>query len=50
MTGSIPAPQFVGDDAIACGFIYKTGVLQIAEGTSVEFLDDSDLPGLGSAT
>ncbi len=42
-----PGTQFVGGDAISCGFIYKTGVLQIAEGTSVEILDDSDLPGLG---
>lgn len=42
-----PGTQFVGGDAISCGFIYKTGVLQIAEGTSVEFLDDGDLPGLG---
>ncbi|MGH2943267.1 MAG: hypothetical protein ACRDLN_10915, partial [Solirubrobacteraceae bacterium] len=42
-----PGTQFVGGDAISCGFIYKTGVLQIAEGTSIEFLDDSDLPGLG---
>jgi predicted extracellular nuclease/2',3'-cyclic-nucleotide 2'-phosphodiesterase (5'-nucleotidase family) len=42
-----PGTQFVGGDAISCGFIYKTGVLQIADGTSVEFLDDGDLPGLG---
>jgi predicted extracellular nuclease len=42
-----PGTQFVGGDAISCGFIFKTGVLQIADGTSVEILDDSDLPGLG---
>jgi 2',3'-cyclic-nucleotide 2'-phosphodiesterase (5'-nucleotidase family)/Ca2+-binding RTX toxin-like protein len=42
-----PDQQFVGGDAIAVGFIYKTGVVQIADGTSVATLTDADFPGLG---
>ena len=49
MTGSIPARSSSAATPSPVGFIYKTGVLQIAEGTTVEFLDDSDLPGLGLA-
>ncbi len=44
-----PGTQFVGTDAISCGFIYNSGVLQVAGGTTVAILDDSDLPGLGLA-
>jgi predicted extracellular nuclease/Ca2+-binding RTX toxin-like protein len=42
-----PGQQFVGGDAIAVGFIYKTGVVQIADGTSAATLTDADFPGLG---
>ncbi len=42
-----PGQQFVGGDAIAPGFLYKTEALAIASGTSVETLGDGDLPGLG---
>ncbi len=42
-----PGSQFVGDDAIAVGLIYKTTAVSIAEGTSVEILTDADLPSLG---
>ncbi|MDJ0511731.1 MAG: ExeM/NucH family extracellular endonuclease [Crocosphaera sp.] len=34
-------------DAITVGAIYKTNSVQIAPGTTVEFLTDADLPGLG---
>lgn len=34
----------VGTDAIAVGFVYCTATVKIADGTSVEILDDSDLP------
>uniref|UniRef100_E6VL91 5'-Nucleotidase domain protein n=1 Tax=Rhodopseudomonas palustris (strain DX-1) TaxID=652103 RepID=E6VL91_RHOPX len=42
-----PGQQFVGGDAIAVGFIYKTTSVKIADGTTVETLGDADLPGLG---
>ena len=42
-----PGSQFIGGDAISCGFIYDASVLGVAGGTTVEILDDSDLPGLG---
>ncbi|WP_158595893.1 ExeM/NucH family extracellular endonuclease [Oleomonas cavernae] len=42
-----PGTQFVGGDAIAPGFLYKTDTLQVSTGTTVETLSDSDLPGLG---
>ncbi|WP_041797936.1 ExeM/NucH family extracellular endonuclease [Rhodopseudomonas palustris] len=42
-----PGQQFVGGDAIAVGFIYRTADVKIADGTTVEILNDSDLPGLG---
>ncbi|NEQ40084.1 MAG: ExeM/NucH family extracellular endonuclease [Okeania sp. SIO3I5] len=34
-------------DAISVGAIYKTDSVQVAPGTTVEILTDSDLPGLG---
>ncbi len=42
-----PGTQFVGDDTIAVGVIYKTSTVSISNGTTVEILDDSDLSGLG---
>jgi predicted extracellular nuclease/2',3'-cyclic-nucleotide 2'-phosphodiesterase (5'-nucleotidase family) len=42
-----PGQQFVGGDAIAVGFIYRAADVRIADGTTVEILNDSDLPGLG---
>jgi predicted extracellular nuclease/2',3'-cyclic-nucleotide 2'-phosphodiesterase (5'-nucleotidase family)/Ca2+-binding RTX toxin-like protein len=42
-----PGQQFVGGDAIAVGFIYKTATVAITEGTTVEILNDADLPALG---
>jgi len=38
---------FVGDDVIQVGFLYCTDTVGLAPGTTVESLDDSDLPGLG---
>jgi predicted extracellular nuclease len=45
-----PGTQFVGDDAIAVGVIYKPSSVSIALGTTVETLDDSNLGGLGLPT
>jgi VCBS repeat-containing protein len=42
-----PGTQFVGDDAISVGVIYRPSAVSIANGTTVEILSDSDLPGLG---
>lgn len=42
-----PGMQFVGGDAIAPGFLYKTSTLEISAGTSVETLSDADLLDLG---
>jgi len=42
-----PGVAQVGDDAIAVAFIYKMGTVEIAPHTSIEILDDSDLPALG---
>lgn len=42
-----PGQQFVGGDAIAVGFIYDTTAVKIADGTTIEILNDADLPGLG---
>lgn len=42
-----PGQQFVGGDAIAVGFIYKTADVRIADGTTIASLSDADLPGLG---
>lgn len=42
-----PGMQFVGGDAIAPGFLYKTTTLSIASGTTVETLSDADLADLG---
>lgn len=38
---------YVGTDAIAVGLIYCADSVEPAPGTTVEILDDSDLPGLG---
>jgi predicted extracellular nuclease len=37
-----PGIQFVGDDAIAVGVIYKPSSVSIAAGTTVQTLDDSN--------
>lgn len=42
-----PGTQFVGGDAIAPGFLYKTTTLELSAGTTVETLSDADLAGLG---
>ncbi|NEP17784.1 MAG: ExeM/NucH family extracellular endonuclease, partial [Leptolyngbya sp. SIO4C1] len=43
-----PGRTFVDvSDAISVGAIYKTTSVQLALGTTVEILDDSDLPALG---
>ena len=43
-----PGRAFVDTgDAISNGFIYDTRTVELTYGTSVEILDDSDLPGLG---
>ncbi len=42
-----PGQQFVGGDAIAVGFIYKPSVVQVSLDSTIQILDDSDLPGLG---
>ena len=42
-----PGTQFVGGDAIAAGFIYKPATVDLAAGTTVEILDDSDFGDLG---
>ncbi len=44
-----PGTQFQGGDAIAVAYIYNYQTVQIAPGTTVERLDDSDLSGLGLA-
>jgi predicted extracellular nuclease len=38
---------YVGTDAIAVGLIYCAHRVELTPGTSIEILDDSDLPGLG---
>lgn len=43
-----PGRNFVDvSDAISVGAIYKTSTVELAQGTTVEILDDSDLGGLG---
>ena len=42
-----PGQQFVGDDTIAVGMIYKPDQVRLASGTTVEILTDADLAGLG---
>jgi predicted extracellular nuclease len=42
-----PGVAQVGDDEIAVAFIYKVDTVEMAPGTTVEILDDSDLPALG---
>ncbi len=37
----------IGDDVIAVGFLYCADTVQLAAGTTIEILDDSDLAGLG---
>lgn len=39
-----PGAQFVGGDAIAVGFIYKPDVVRVSFDSSIEILDDTDLP------
>ena len=41
-----PGQSFVGTDAIAVGFIYKPGVVELATGSSVALLDDTAAAGL----
>jgi predicted extracellular nuclease len=42
-----PGVDFVGGDAIAVGFIYKSATAAVAEGTSIGILNDSVVAGLG---
>ncbi|WP_299437124.1 ExeM/NucH family extracellular endonuclease [uncultured Rhodospira sp.] len=42
-----PDGEFVGDDAIAVGMIYDSATTKLADGTTVETLQDSDLAALG---
>lgn len=42
-----PGSQFVSDDAISVGMIYKTTTVSIADGTTIALLTDADLAGLG---
>lgn len=42
-----PGLPEVDDDEITVGFIYRLDTVQIADGTSVEILTDSDFPALG---
>ncbi len=42
-----PGQKFVGGDAIAVGFIYKTATVEITEDTTVAILNDADLADLG---
>ncbi len=37
----------VGDDVIAVGMIYKSATVKIADSTTIEILDDSDLASIG---
>ncbi len=41
-----PSTQFVGDDAIAVGVIYKPAIVSISEGSTIEILDDNVIPAL----
>jgi predicted extracellular nuclease len=42
-----PGTPYIGGDAISVGMIYNSQTVRIADGTSVEFLSDVDLAGLG---
>ncbi|MFM9941140.1 MAG: ExeM/NucH family extracellular endonuclease [Hyphomicrobiaceae bacterium] len=42
-----PGQQHVGGDAISVGYIYQTAMVRVAPGTSVQILNDADLPALG---
>lgn len=44
-----PGVTYLGGDAIKVSMLYRTDRLAIATGTSVQVLDDSDIPGLISA-
>jgi predicted extracellular nuclease len=43
----MPTGRFVGDDAIAVGFLYKTAEVRLTPGTKVATLTDAILPDLG---
>ncbi|MBY0335805.1 MAG: ExeM/NucH family extracellular endonuclease [Acetobacteraceae bacterium] len=43
-----PGTGFLGGDAISVGIIYRTDKLSIAPGSTVQMLDDIDIPGLVS--
>jgi predicted extracellular nuclease len=42
-----PGTPYIGGDAISVGMIYNSQTVQIADGTSIDFLTDDDLAGLG---
>lgn len=42
-----PGTQFIGDDVISVGMIYKPSAVDIASGTTIEILMDADLLDLG---
>jgi len=42
-----PMETYVGTDVIRVGIIYRTGIVALVGGSTVEILDDSDLPALG---
>ena len=44
-----PGTAFLGGDAIQVSILYRTDKLAIATGTTVQVLDDSDIPGLITA-
>ncbi len=41
-----PGTQFVGDDTIAVGIIYKPAIVSISEGSTIAILEDSVIPAL----
>lgn len=43
-----PGTDYLGTDAIMVGMIYDANTVQIASGTTVEYLTDGDLAGLGA--
>jgi predicted extracellular nuclease len=44
-----PGTPFLGGDAISVGILYRTDKLAVATGSTVQVLDDSDIPGLITA-
>ncbi len=44
-----PGTPFLGGDAISVGMLYRADKLAIATGSTVQVLDDSDIPGLITA-